>query len=79
MKRIVILALLAACSKDPSPSRVEQVYQMELPQCSQIYIGGCPYLWCDRNPGWNSAIGGLSPMSKTCEPTSANVTRFPVR
>jgi hypothetical protein len=76
MKRVLICALLAACSNDPS--KVEQVYQMELPQCSTIYIGGCPHLWCDRNPNWNSAIGGLSPMSKTCEPTSADVSRFPV-
>lgn len=48
---------------------------IRLPKCRVIYIGQCPYLWCEREPGaYSSTSSGLTPMREHCEPGNAVVS-----
>lgn len=47
---------------------------IRLPRCRVVYIGQCPYAWCDRDRLGYSTVAGLTPMREHCEPGDVTVS-----
>lgn len=63
-------------SEIPTPSTevLQPDNTIRLPRCRVIYIGECPYAWCERGAGTYSTVASLTPMKEHCEPDNVTVS-----